>query len=168
MWTEQQPLVPWEQWLREQRLVLVRPEAARRQLVGSVVQRFERRGCRLLAIKLLQATQGLAAQQYRQLRLKPFYPALLSHMTSGLLVAMPRDRVWVGYDVLKSMQAMVGDTDPVAAAAGTIRGDFSSYVSRNAVRASDSETAQPEIGFWFRWDEMVAWESGDKDYTSGP
>ncbi|NXX52430.1 NDKM protein, partial [Scopus umbretta] len=175
--------------LQEKTLVLVKPDAVQRRLVGNVIQRFERRGFKLVAMKLLQADQGLLDKHYQQLRQKPFYPALLAYMTSGPLVAMVRGQdgggggpgsvqgtqvspvlqVWEGYNVVRSTRAMVGDTDSAAAAAGTIRGDFSMHVSRNVVHASDSvETAQREIGFWFQRDELVAWESGDRDYTYGP
>ncbi|XP_069665806.1 nucleoside diphosphate kinase, mitochondrial isoform X2 [Haliaeetus albicilla] len=117
--------------LQEKTLVLVKPDAVQRRLVGNVIQRFERRGFKLVAMKLLQ--------------------------------------VWEGYNVVRSTRAMVGDTNSAAAAAGTIRGDFSMHVSRNVVHASDSvETAQREISFWFQQDELVAWESGDQDYTYGP
>ncbi|NWZ55962.1 NDKM protein, partial [Haliaeetus albicilla] len=151
--------------LQEKTLVLVKPDAVQRRLVGNVIQRFERRGFKLVAMKLLQADQGLLDKHYQQLRQKPFYPALLAYMTSGPLVAM----VWEGYNVVRSTRAMVGDTNSAAAAAGTIRGDFSMHVSRNVVHASDSvETAQREISFWFQQDELVAWESGDQDYTYGP
>ncbi|NXJ44199.1 NDKM protein, partial [Ciconia maguari] len=144
--------------LQEKTLVLVKPDAVQRRLVGNVIQRFERRGFKLVAMKLLQADQGLLDKHYQQLRQKPFYPALLAYMTSGPLVAMVRGR-----------DGGVGDTDSAAAAAGTIRGDFSMHVSRNVVHASDSvETARREIGFWFQRDELVAWESGDRDYTYGP
>ncbi|NXS52372.1 NDKM protein, partial [Brachypteracias leptosomus] len=175
--------------LQEKTLVLVKPDAVQRRLVGNVIQRFERRGFKLVAMKLLQADQGLLDKHYQQLRQKPFYPALLAYMTSGPLVAMVRGRdgrlgcpkgiqgvqmspvlqVWEGYNVVRSTRTMVGDTNSAMAAAGTIRGDFSMHVSRNVVHASDSvETAQREIGFWFQRDELVVWESGDQDYTYGP
>ncbi|NXX78859.1 NDKM protein, partial [Urocolius indicus] len=151
--------------LQEQTLVLVKPDAVQRRLLGSVIQRFERRGFKLVAMKLLQADQGLLDKHYQHLRQKPFYPQLLAYMTSGPVVAM----VWEGYNVVRSTRAMVGDTNSAAAAAGTIRGDFSMHVSRNVVHASDSlETAQREIGFWFQRHELVTWESGDSAYTYGP
>ncbi|NXP70462.1 NDKM protein, partial [Ramphastos sulfuratus] len=137
--------------LQEQTLVLVKPDAVQRRLVGSVIQRFERRGFKLVGMKLLQANQGILERHYEQLRQKPFYPVLVTYMTSGPLVAMvrgwagpggprvpeesggaqlcPVSQVWEGYNVVKSTRAMVGDTDPATAAAGTIRGDFSMHVS---------------------------------------
>uniref|UniRef100_A0A8C6ZJ44 Nucleoside diphosphate kinase n=1 Tax=Nothoprocta perdicaria TaxID=30464 RepID=A0A8C6ZJ44_NOTPE len=144
-------------WGNEQTLVLVKPDAVQRRLVGDVIQRFERRGFKLVAMKLLQ--------HYQQLCQKPFYPALLAYMMSGPLVAM----VWEGYNVVRSTRAMVGDTNSADAKPGTIRGDLSMHVSRNVVHASDSvETAHKEIGFWFQRDELVAWESSDRDFTYGP
>ncbi|NWU14548.1 NDKM protein, partial [Cephalopterus ornatus] len=147
--------------LREKTLVLAKPDAVQRRLVGNIIQRFERRGFKLVAMKLLQVDQGLVDRHYQELRHKPFYPALVTYMTSGPVVAM----VWEGYNVVRSTRAMVGDTDSV----GTIRGDLSVHISRNVVHASDSvETAQREIGFWFQQDELVDWESRDRDHTYGP
>ncbi|XP_039245510.1 nucleoside diphosphate kinase, mitochondrial-like isoform X2 [Pipra filicauda] len=141
--------------LREKTLVLAKPDAVQRRLVGNIIQRFERRGFRLVAMKLLQVDQGLVDRHYQELRHKPFYPALVTYMTSGPVVAM----VWEGYNVVRSTRAMVGDTDSV----GTIRGDLSVHISSDSV-----ETAQREIGFWFQRDELVDWESRDRDHTYGP
>ncbi|XP_025921085.1 nucleoside diphosphate kinase, mitochondrial [Apteryx rowi] len=151
--------------LQEKTLVLVKPDAVQRRLVGDVIKRFERRGFKLVGMKLLQANHGILDKHYHQLRQKPFYPSLLAYMTSGPLVAM----VWEGYNVVRSTRAMVGDTNSAEAKPGTIRGDFSMHVSRNVVHASDSvEMAHKEIGFWFHSDELVAWECSDRDYTYGP
>ncbi|NWV44721.1 NDKM protein, partial [Daphoenositta chrysoptera] len=134
--------------LQEKTLVVAKPDAVQRRLLGDIIQRFERRGFKLVAMKLLQ------------LRLKPFYPALVAYMTSGPVVAM----VWEGYNVVSCTRAMVGDSG----AAGTIRGDLSVHIARNLVHASDSvETAQREIGFWFRRDELLAWDSRDRDNIYG-
>ncbi|NXM73163.1 NDKM protein, partial [Serilophus lunatus] len=146
--------------LQEKTLVVAKPDALQRRLVGNILQRFERRGFKLVAMKLLQADPGLVERHYRELRNKPFYPALVAYMTSGPVVAM----VWEGYDVVRSTRAMVGDSESV----GTIRGDLSVHISRNVVHASDSvEAAQREIGFWFQRDELVRWESRDRDDTYG-
>ncbi|NWR92121.1 NDKM protein, partial [Furnarius figulus] len=147
--------------LQEQTLVLAKPDAVQRRLVGSIIQRFERRGFRLVAMKLLQVEQGLMDRHYQELRHKPFYPTLVAYMTSGPVVAM----VWEGYNVVRCTRAMDGDAD----SGGTLRGDLSVHISRNVVHASDSvETAQREIGFWFQRDDLVDWESKDRDHTYEP
>ncbi|NWZ17437.1 NDKM protein, partial [Agelaius phoeniceus] len=146
--------------LQERTLLVAKPDAVQRRLLGDIIQRFERRGFKLVAMKLLQADRRLVEQHYEQLRLKPFYPALVAYMTSGPVVAM----VWEGYNVVRCTRAMVGDSSAV----GTIRGDLSVHITRNVVHASDSaETAQREIGFWFRRDELVAWDSRDRDNIYG-
>ncbi|NXR91633.1 NDKM protein, partial [Hypocryptadius cinnamomeus] len=146
--------------LQERTLLVAKPDAVRRRLLGDIIQRFERRGFKLVAMKLLQADRRLVEQHYEQLRLKPFYPALVAYMTSGPVVAM----VWEGYDVVRCTRAMVGDSSAV----GTIRGDLSVHITRNVVHASDSvETAQREIGSWFQRDELVAWDSRDRDNIYG-
>ncbi|NXO13165.1 NDKM protein, partial [Oriolus oriolus] len=146
--------------LQEKTLVVAKPDAVQRRLLGDIIRRFERRGFKLVAMKLLQADRRLVDQHYEQLRLKPFYPALVAYMTSGPVVAM----VWEGHNVVRCSRAMVGDSGAV----GTIRGDLSVHISRNLVHASDSvETAQREIGFWFRRDELVAWDSRDRDDIYG-
>ncbi|NXJ19381.1 NDKM protein, partial [Dicrurus megarhynchus] len=146
--------------LPEKTLVVAKPDAVQRRLLGDIIQRFERRGFKLVAMKLLQADRRLVDQHYEQLRLKPFYPALVAYMTSGPVVAM----VWEGYNVVRCTRAMVGDSGTV----GTIRGDLSVHITRNLVHASDSvETAQREIGFWFQRNELVAWDSRDRDNIYG-
>ncbi|NWX58256.1 NDKM protein, partial [Promerops cafer] len=169
--------------LQEKTLVVAKPDAVQRRLLGDIIQRFERRGFKLVAMKLLQVDRRLVDQHYERLRLKPFYPALVAYMTSGPVVAMvrgqsgspgrrggagdsavPVPQVWEGYDVVRCTRAMVGDSS----AAGTIRGDLSVHIARNVVHASDSvETAQREIGFWFQRDELVAWDSRDRDNIYG-
>lgn len=126
--------------------------------MGDVIKRFEKRGFKLVGLKLLQANEGILGEHYHHLRQKPFYHDLLQYMTSGPVVAM----VWEGYNVVKSSRSMVGETNPTEAKPGTVRGDFSVHVSRNVVHASDSvETAQREIGLWFRHDELVDWDCYD-------
>ncbi|XP_058013735.1 nucleoside diphosphate kinase, mitochondrial [Ahaetulla prasina] len=144
--------------LQERTLIAVKPDGVQRRLVGDVIKRFEKRGFKLVGLKLLQATEGILADHYHELRRKPFYHDLLQYMTSGPVVAM----VWEGYNVVKTSRAMVGETNPVEAKPGTVRGDFSVHVSRNVVHASDSvETAQREISLWFRSNELISWDCCD-------
>ncbi|XP_023584103.1 nucleoside diphosphate kinase, mitochondrial isoform X1 [Trichechus manatus latirostris] len=141
-------------WTQERTLVAVKPDGVRRRLVGDVIRRFERRGFKLVGMKMLQAPESILAEHYHDLRRKPFYPALVSYMSSGPVVAM----VWEGHNVVHASRAMIGDTDAAEAAPGTIRGDFGVHISRNVIHASDSvEGAQREIGLWFRSSELVDW-----------
>nr|KAF6294859.1 NME/NM23 nucleoside diphosphate kinase 4 [Pipistrellus kuhlii] len=101
-----------------------------------------------------QAPETVLAEHYHDLRRKPFYPALISYMSSGPMVAM----VWEGPNVVCTSRAMIGHTDSAEAAPGTIRGDFSFHISRNVIHASDSvEGAQREIQLWFQSNELVDW-----------
>ncbi|XP_044513076.1 nucleoside diphosphate kinase, mitochondrial isoform X2 [Gracilinanus agilis] len=139
---------------QERTLIAVKPDGVQRRLVGDVIRRFERRGFKLVGMKLLQAPEKVLAEHYHDLKKKPFYPNLIKYMSSGPVVAM----VWEGYNVVRTSRAMVGDTDSADAAPGTIRGDFSVHISRNVVHASDSvEVAQREISLWFHSSELVDW-----------
>ncbi|XP_044116186.1 nucleoside diphosphate kinase, mitochondrial-like [Neovison vison] len=94
-------------WTRERTLVAVKPDGVQRRLVGDVIQRFERRGFKLVGMKMLQAPERVLAEHYHDLQRKPFYPALISYMTSGPVVAM----VWEGPNVVGSSRAMIEHTD---------------------------------------------------------
>ncbi|KAF6126035.1 NME/NM23 nucleoside diphosphate kinase 4 [Phyllostomus discolor] len=148
-------------WTWEQTLVAVKPDGVQRRLVGDVIRRFERRGFKLVGMKMLQAPESVLAEHYHDLRRKPFYPALISYMSSGPVVAM----VWEGPNVVCTSRAMIGHTDSAEAAPGTIRGDFSFHITRNVIHASNSvEEAQREIRLWFQSNELVDW--ADEGYRS--
>ncbi|EOB09075.1 Nucleoside diphosphate kinase 3, partial [Anas platyrhynchos] len=97
-----------------------------RQLVGEIIRRFERKGFRLLGLKLLQASEELLKEHYVALRDRPFYGRLVKYMSSGPVVAM----VWQGLDVVKMARMMIGETNPAESLPGTIRGDFCVDVGR--------------------------------------
>ncbi|XP_006978897.1 nucleoside diphosphate kinase, mitochondrial isoform X1 [Peromyscus maniculatus bairdii] len=144
-------------WPQERTLVAVKPDGVQRRLVGTVIQRFERRGFKLVGMKMLQAPESILAEHYRDLQRKPFYPSLISYMSSGPVVAM----VWEGHNVVHISRTMIGHTDSTQAAPGTIRGDFSVHISRNVIHASDSvEGAQREIQLWFQSSELLTWADG--------
>uniref|UniRef100_A0A8D2DM09 Nucleoside diphosphate kinase n=1 Tax=Sciurus vulgaris TaxID=55149 RepID=A0A8D2DM09_SCIVU len=150
-------------WTQERTLVAVKPDGVQRRLIGAVIQRFERRGFKLVGMKMLQAPESILAEHYQDLQRKPFYPALISYMSSGPVVAM----VWEGYNVVRTSRAMIGHTDSTEAAPGTIRGDFSIHISRNIIHASDSvEGAQREIQLWFQSNELVNWADGGHHSSS--
>jgi nucleoside-diphosphate kinase len=130
----------------ERSLVLLKPDAVRRGLLGEILSRFERKGLVIEALALRTMDAELADQHYADHVEKPFYPPLKEFMTSGPLAAL----VLSGDDVIEVVRSMIGSTDGRKAAAGTIRGDFSLSNRENLVHASDSpESAKRELELWF-------------------
>ncbi len=130
----------------ERTLVLIKPDAVRRGLVGEIISRFEGKGLRLDAMVQRTLDEDFADQHYAEHVNKPFYPPLKAFMTSGPLVAL----VLSGDQVIEVVRGMIGATDGRRAAAGTIRGDLSLSNRENLVHASDSvDSAKREIGLWF-------------------
>ena len=130
----------------ERSLVLIKPDAVRRGLVGEILGRFERKGIIVESMVLRAMDAELADEHYADHVEKPFYPPLKEFMTGGPLVAL----VLAGDDVIEVVRTMIGSTDGRKAAAGTIRGDFSLSNRENLVHGSDSEeSAEREIGIWF-------------------
>ena len=130
----------------ERSLVLIKPDAVRRGLVGEILGRFERKGLTIERMVLLRMDAALADQHYADHVEKAFYPPLKEFMTSGPLVAL----VLSGDEVIDVVRAMIGATDGRKAAAGTIRGDLSLSNRENLVHASDSpDSAKRELQLWF-------------------
>jgi nucleoside-diphosphate kinase len=127
-------------------LILVKPDAFERGLTGEVIARFERKGLRITALKLLQADVEIANVHYAEHTEKPFFGELVEFITRGPLVAM----VLEGHEAVGAARQVIGATNPVEAAPGSIRGDFALEVTFNLVHGSDSdESAEREIGIWF-------------------
>ncbi len=136
----------------ERTFIMLKPNGVERGLVGEIVARFERRGLTLRGLKLLRLSRELAERHYAEHREKPFFEPLLTFITSGPVVAM----VWEGPEAIAVARTMMGSTNPVHAAPGTIRGDFALDTERNIVHGSDgSESAAREIALYFRDDELV-------------
>lgn len=127
-------------------LILVKPDAFERGLTGEVLARFERKGLELTALKLITADESTANEHYAEHVEKPFFGELVSFITGGPLVAA----VLEGVNAVKAARQLIGATNPVEAATGSIRGDFGTEVTFNLVHGSDSdESAAREIGIWF-------------------
>jgi nucleoside-diphosphate kinase len=138
----------------ERTLVLVKPDAVQRGLVGTIIERLERRGLRIVAMKMLQADTDLARRHYAVHEGKPFYDGLIRFITSSPLVAL----VLEGKNAIEVARATMGVTNPAKAAPGTIRGDLSLETGRNLVHGSDGpETAAAEIAMWFSEKELVSY-----------
>lgn len=136
----------------ERTFIAVKPDGVQRGLVPEILSRFWNKGYKLVAIKLTLANEDLLREHYADLTSKPFFPSLLSYMLSGPVLAT----VWEGKDVVKQGRALLGATNPLASAPGTIRGDFAVDMGRNIIHGSDSvESAEKEIGLWFKKEELV-------------
>ncbi len=135
----------------QQTLVIVKPDGVQRALVGRILARFEERGLKIVALKLLQVDRALAEKHYAVHKGKFFYQGLVDYITSSPVVAM----VLEGHEAIGVVRMMVGATRPWEAAAGTIRGDYALMGLRNLIHASDSpETAASEIALWFQPGEI--------------
>jgi nucleoside-diphosphate kinase len=127
-------------------LVLVKPDAFERGLTGEVLRRFEAKGLRIVALKLMRADEGLANRHYAEHAEKPFFGELVRFITGGPLVAA----VFEGVEAIPAARQLIGATNPVEAAPGSIRGDYALEVTFNLVHGSDShESAAREIELWF-------------------
>jgi nucleoside-diphosphate kinase len=133
-------------------LVFVKPDGVQRGLVGEIIARFERRGIRIVGLKMVQPTRELAERHYAVHRDKPFFESVVNFITSGPVVAM----VLECPNAVETVRQMMGATNPLNAAPGTIRGDFGLDIERNIIHgSSDPEAAAYEIALWFRPEELL-------------
>ena len=136
-------------------LVLVKPDGVQRGMVGEITARLERRGLKLIALKMMWIDDELAAKHYAEHVGKPFYTGLIAFITSGPVVAM----IWEGREAVTMVRALMGSTDPLKASPGTIRGDLALSHGMNLIHGSDStERAASEIALFFSRDEVHEYE----------
>jgi nucleoside-diphosphate kinase len=127
-------------------LILVKPDAFERALTGEIVARFERKGLRIAALKHMTASTEIAEEHYAEHRERPFFGELVEFITGGPLVAL----VLTGHEAVTAARQLIGATNPIEAAPGSIRADFGLEVQTNLVHGSDSgESADREIALWF-------------------
>ena len=144
----------------EKTLVLVKPDGVQRGLVGDILSRFEHKGLKVIALKMLQVTKEMAENHYGEHQGKPFFGGLIEFITAAPLVAI----VVEGNNAISVIRKMVGATNPQDAAPGTIRHDFGMHMGRNLIHASDStESAEKEIGLFFDKNQIIDWKK-DVDY----
>lgn len=139
----------------ERTLVIVKPDAMQRGLVGEIVSRFERRGLRIVGMKAIQIDEALASRHYSVHEGKPFYNGLIQYITSSPVVVM----VLEGTRAIEVVRRTMGATNPAEADMGTIRADFSLEIGRNLVHGSDGpDTASHEISLFFDDTELLSYE----------
>ena len=146
---------------QERTFLAVKPDGVQRGLVGDIIARFEKRGYKLVGLKMVWPTKEMAENHYADLSKKPFFPGLTKFFSSGPIVCM----CWEGKEAVSTGRKMLGATNPLESAPGTIRGDYCIEVGRNICHGSDSvENAEKELELWFEPDELLDWESHSKDW----
>ncbi|XP_030369534.1 nucleoside diphosphate kinase [Scaptodrosophila lebanonensis] len=146
---------------KERTFIMVKPDGVQRGLVGKIIERFEQKGFRLVALKFTWASKELLEKHYADLAGRPFFPGLVNYMNSGPVVPM----VWEGLNVVKTGRQMLGATNPADSLPGTIRGDFCIQVGRNIIHGSDAvESANKEIALWFDEKELIPWTPASNDW----
>jgi len=140
---------------RERTLVLAKPDAMQRGLAGEVIGRLERRGLKIVGMKLMRIDEALARRHYAEHDGKPFFAGLVEYITSAPVVAV----VFDGPSAVQAVRTAIGSTNPADATPGSIRGDFALERGKNLVHASDSvESGQRECALFFKPDEIIDWE----------
>ena len=148
----------------EKTYVMIKPDAIMRGLAGEIISRFERRGLKIVALKMMQLSEDLLRVHYAHHSDKPFFPDLLEFMQSGPVIAM----VVEGKNAVRLVRHIVGATNPLEASPGTIRGDFAAAVQNNLVHASDSlETAEAEIKRFFDGEKLFEYKKPDEEWVVG-
>jgi nucleoside-diphosphate kinase len=149
----------------ERTLVLLKPDAVQRGMVGAIISKLEARGLKIVGMKLLQMDRELAERHYEPHIGKPFFPGLVSFITSAPLVAM----AWEGNNAVEIVRNTMGSTNPVDAAPGTIRGAHAIDIGRNLVHGSDSlETAEREVALFFSPGELLDYARSVDDWIIEP
>lgn len=147
--------------MRERSLLLIKPDALQRGLIGEIIARFERKGFKIVGLKMFHVSKELSKEHYAHLVSKPFYQDLEKFVTSFPLVAM----VIEGKEAVEVTRLILGPTNASKAPAGTVRGDLSNSTSRNVIHASDSkETAEKEIKRFFRPDELFDYKLNNEGF----
>ncbi|GAV65765.1 NDK domain-containing protein [Cephalotus follicularis] len=148
----------------ERTFIAIKPDGVQRGLISEILSRFERKGFKLVAIKIVVPSKNFAEKHYHDLKERPFFNGLCDFLSSGPVVAM----VWEGEGVIKYGRKLIGATDPQKSEPGTIRGDLAVVVGRNIIHGSDGpETAKDEINLWFKPEELVSYTSNAEKWIYG-
>ena len=150
---------------KERCFIAIKPDGVQRNLIGEIISRFEQKGLKLRAIKLVIPDSVIVKKQYASLQNASFFSDIMEFFTSGPIVAM----VWEGENIITVARRLVGKTHPEDAEPGSIRGDFCSGKGRNLVHASDSiDSADREIAIWFRDEELVKYSKSLDQWVHPP
>ena len=146
---------------KERTFVMIKPDAVQRGLVGEIIRRFEQKGIKIVAMKLVSVSREIAEKHYGIHKRKPFFEPTVAYIMSAPVVAM----VLEGDNAIEMVRGMMGKTNPQDAAMGTIRGDYGQFIGRNLVHGSDgSDTAEFEINLWFKPEETSKYSKIDEKW----
>ena len=149
----------------ERSLILLKPDAVQRQLIGTIINRIEGRGLKIIGLKLIKMSNELASQHYKAHTDKPFYKGLVSFISSGPLVCIAVE----GNNAVSLIRNSMGSTNPVDSLPGTIRGDLAIDIGRNLVHGSDSvEEGTREVNLFFTSDELVTYSLSNDSWITEP
>ncbi|MBN9388471.1 MAG: nucleoside-diphosphate kinase [Chloroflexi bacterium] len=147
----------------ERTLVIIKPDGVQRGLIGEITHRLERRGLKIVGLKLMTISSELAQKHYGVHQGKPFYEGLVQYITSGPVVVMALE----GKKAIETVRSTVGATNPASAAPGTIRGDLAVEIGRNLIHASDApESAENEVKLFFGDEALASWERASDKWIS--
>lgn len=146
----------------ERTLVLIKPDGVQRGLVGEIVSRFEKKGLKMVGVKMMSLDEAILREHYAHIADKPFFPGVASFMKSSPVVAM----VWEGLECVEAVRLITGVTKGRTADAGTIRGDFAMSVSCNVIHTSDTvENAEKEVARFFKSDELFGYFKSEYEHV---
>jgi nucleoside-diphosphate kinase len=147
----------------ERTFVMVKPDGVQRGLVGEIINRFEKKGLKIVAMKLVSVSKELAEKHYGVHKGKPFFKPTVEYIISSPVIVM----VLEGNNAINVVRTMMGKTNPQEALHGTIRGDFAQFIGRNIIHGSDGpETAEFEIKLWFKPEEIANYHRIDEKWLS--
>lgn len=136
---------------KERTFVMIKPDGVQRGFTGEIISRFEKKGLKIVAMKMVSVSKDLAEKHYGVHKGKPFFEPTVKYITSSPVVAM----VLEGFNAIEMVRNMMGKTNPAEATAGSIRGDFGQFIGRNIIHGSDGpDTAKFEINLWFKPGEI--------------
>lgn len=146
---------------KERTFVMVKPDAVQRGFIGEIISRFEKKGIKIVAMKMVDVSKEFAEKHYAIHKGKPFFKPTVDYITSSPVVAM----VLEGINAIDMVRGMMGKTDPQQANMGTIRGDYGQFIGRNIIHGSDGkDTAEFEINLWFKPEEIIRYKRIDESW----
>ncbi len=148
---------------KQRTFVMIKPDSVQRGLIGEIIKRFEKKGLKIIAMKMVSVNKEFAEKHYAVHKGKPFFDPTVKYITSSPVVAM----VLEGFNSIELVRNMMGKTNPAEATSGSIRGDFGQFIGRNIIHGSDGiDTAKFEINLWFKTEEISNYTRIDEKWLT--